>query len=48
MLKIVVAVGLAWLCAGCAGMASGSSDASSGSSGISMYGVIDQGISIRK
>jgi hypothetical protein len=48
MLKFIVVIGLAWLCAGCAGMADGSSGASSGSSGISMYGVLDQGISIRK
>jgi hypothetical protein len=48
MLKIIVAIGLAWLCAGCAGMADGSSGASTGSSGITMYGVLDEGVSVRK
>jgi hypothetical protein len=48
MLKIIVAIGLAWLCAGCAGMADGPSGASTGSSGITMYGVMDEGVSVRK
>jgi hypothetical protein len=48
MLKIMVGVALAWLCAGCAGMADGSSRSSAGTGSITMYGVIDQGVEVRK
>jgi hypothetical protein len=47
MVKILIATLLAAACAGCAG-ASGGSSSADGSSGITMYGVIDQGISVRK
>jgi hypothetical protein len=46
MVKILIATLLVAACAGCAGASGGSSSA--GSSGITMYGVIDQGISVRK
>jgi hypothetical protein len=46
MVKILIATLLVVACAGCAGASGGSSSA--GSSGITMYGVIDQGISVRK
>jgi hypothetical protein len=48
MFKIMIGVALAWLCAGCAGMADGSSGSSAGTGSITMYGVIDQGIEVRK
>ena len=47
MVKILIATLLAAACAGCAGASGGSSSADE-SSGITMYGVIDQGISVRK
>ncbi|MGX7004057.1 hypothetical protein [Caballeronia sp. KNU42] len=47
MVKILMATLLVAACAGCAGTSGGSSSAD-GSSGITMYGVIDQGISVRK
>ncbi|WP_200878854.1 hypothetical protein [Caballeronia sordidicola] len=47
MVKILIATLLVAACAGCAG-ASGGSSSADGSSGITMYGVIDQGISVRK
>jgi hypothetical protein len=50
MIKIILAAGFvaSLLCAGCSGMAGSSSSASGGSSGITMYGTIDEGVSIRK
>ncbi|OXC75278.1 hypothetical protein [Caballeronia sordidicola] len=47
MVKILIATLLVAACAGCAG-ASGGSSSAAGSSGITMYGVIDQGVSVRK
>jgi hypothetical protein len=47
MFKIMVGVALAWLCAGCAGVTDGPSG-SAGTGSITMYGVIDQGIEVRK
>ena len=47
MVKILIATLLVAACAGCAGAPGGSSSAD-GASGITMYGVIDQGISVRK
>ncbi|CAN7424099.1 hypothetical protein [Caballeronia sp. LjRoot31] len=47
MIKILIATLLVAACAGCAG-ASGGSPSASGSSGITMYGVVDEGISVRK
>jgi hypothetical protein len=47
MLKLLVVALLVAVCAGCAGTSGGSSSAG-GSSGITMYGVIDEGISVRK
>ena len=47
MIKILMATLLVAVCAGCAGTSGGSSSAG-GSSGITMYGVIDEGISVRK
>ncbi|QIE24594.1 hypothetical protein SBC1_25210 [Caballeronia sp. SBC1] len=47
MVKILMATLLVAACAGCAGP-SGGSPSASGSSGITMYGVIDEGISVRK
>jgi ABC-type glycerol-3-phosphate transport system substrate-binding protein len=46
MVKILIATLLVAACAGCAG-ASGGSSSASGSS-ITMYGVIDEGVSVRK
>jgi len=50
MLKLWVVALLAAVCAVCAGCAgtSGGSSSAGGSSGITMYGVIDEGISVRK
>ena len=50
MVKILIATLLVAACAACAGCAgaSGGSSSADGSSGITMYGVIDQGISVRK
>ena len=50
MIKIILAAGFvaSLLCAGCSGMAGSSSPASGGSSSITMYGTIDEGVSIRK
>jgi hypothetical protein len=50
MSKIAFAALLAalLLCAGCSGMAGSSSSSSGGSSGITMYGTIDEGVTIRK
>jgi hypothetical protein len=53
MLKLLIVALLAAVCAvcaGCAGTSGGSSSAGGGdgSSGITMYGVIDEGISVRK
>ena len=47
MVKILIATLLVAACAGCAG-ASGGSSSAGGSSGITMYGVIDEGVSVRK
>jgi hypothetical protein len=47
MLKIMVSALLVAVCAGCAGT-SGSSSSAGGSSSITMYGVIDEGVSVRK
>jgi hypothetical protein len=47
MLKIMVLTLLVVVCAGCAGT-SGSSSSAGGSSSITMYGVIDEGVSVRK
>jgi hypothetical protein len=47
MLKITVLALLVAVFAGCAGTSETSSSAG-GSSGITMYGVIDQGVSVRK
>ncbi|WP_174254707.1 hypothetical protein [Burkholderia sp. S171] len=47
MVKILIATLLMAAFAGCAGTSGGSSSAG-GSSGITMYGVIDQGVSVRK
>jgi len=47
MVKILIATLLEAACAGCAG-ASGGSSSAGGSSGITMYGVIDEGVSVRK
>jgi hypothetical protein len=47
MVKFLMVALLAAVCAGCAGTSDGSSSAG-GSSGITMYGVIDQGVSVRK
>ncbi|CAN7442483.1 hypothetical protein [Caballeronia sp. dw_19] len=47
MIKILIATLLVAACAGCAG-ASGGSPSASGSSGITMYGVVDEGVSVRK
>ena len=47
MVKLLIVALLAAVCFGCAGTSGGSSSAG-GSSGITMYGVIDQGISVRK
>ena len=47
MVKILIATLLVAACAGCAG-ASGGSSSADGSSGITMYGVIDEGVSVRK
>jgi len=48
MLKIMVGVAFAWLCAGCAGVADSASGPSAGTGSVTMYGVIDQGIEVRK
>jgi hypothetical protein len=51
MLKLLITALLVAVCAGCAGTSGGSSSAGGGgggSSGITMYGVIDEGISVRK
>jgi hypothetical protein len=50
MVKILIATLLVAACAMCAGCAgtSGGSPSAGGSSGITMYGVIDEGISVRK
>jgi len=47
MVKILIATLLVAVCAGCAGAPGGSSSAG-GSSSITMYGVIDEGVSVRK
>ncbi|CAN7448988.1 hypothetical protein LJR029_000525 [Caballeronia sp. LjRoot29] len=50
MIKILIATLLAAACAvsaGCAG-ASGGSPSAGGSGSITMYGVVDEGISVRK
>jgi hypothetical protein len=46
MVKFLMVALLAAVCAGCAGTSGGSS--AGGSSGITMYGVIDEGISVHK
>jgi hypothetical protein len=48
MVKIIVAMALAGLFSGCAGMADSSPQSSMGASGITMYGVVDEGVEVRK